>query len=253
MIKRQIIMEKLVRVPFDVETAKKIQSGECDGRIVTRCGRAARIASFDLKDDATPIVSLIDSGHGTETCFLFHENGRFGDAGDEDLDLFLEIPEYLTFKDGDVIAFNGCDMVAILQGKCGKTESGEYFCKTYVVTNSKGKAVFLKHSIITNEARKATEQEKQKLIDALKESTEPRAKEYLKRFLGIEEKPEHKLKPFDKVLVRDFIFEKWEIDLFSHIDNDNEARPFICLNGVWKQCIPYEGNEHLLGTDNSLQ
>lgn len=239
---------ELVRVPFEVELAKKIQNGEVEGRIVTRCGRAARIASFDLKDDATPIVSLIDSGHGTETCFLFHENGRFGDAGDEDLDLFLEVPEYMAFKDGDVVAFYGCNMIAILQGECGKTENGEYFFKTYVVTNSKNKAVFLKLPIIADEARLATKEEKQKLIDALKVSTEPRAKEYLKRFFGIEKKkPELNFKPFDKVLVRENDKDFWRADLFSNMVDDI----YCCVGDFWKQCIPYEGNEHLLGTNNS--
>ena len=38
---------------------------------------------------------------------------------------------------------------------------------------------------------------------ALKASKEPKAKEYLKRFFGIEEKPKYEFKPFDKVLVRD--------------------------------------------------
>ena len=247
-------MEKLVRVPFDVETAKKIQSGECDGRIVTRDGDQARIICWDKKTVDYPIVALI--GDGEESSIYYRNNGKCDKYEDYHLDLMLEIPEYLTFKDGDVIAFNGCDMVAILQGKCGKTESGEYFCKTYVVTNSKGKAVFLNHSIITNEARKATEEEKQKLIDALKESTEPRAKEYLKRFFGIEEnteqseKQEYQFKPFDKVLVRDEIYDEWIAAIYSHSSN-RDNYPYVASGNGWKQCIPYEGYEHLLGTNNN--
>lgn len=56
------------------------------------------------------------------------------------------------------------------------------------------------------------------------------------------------LKPFDKVLVRNSK-QKWTIDYFSFIDK-KELYPFICAGHYASQCIPYEGNEHLLGTTN---
>jgi hypothetical protein len=40
---------KLVKVPFDVELAKKITNKECEGKIVTRSGRSARIVCFDIE------------------------------------------------------------------------------------------------------------------------------------------------------------------------------------------------------------
>ena len=40
---------KYVRVPFDVEMAKKITNGEVEGRVVTRDGRSVRILCFDRK------------------------------------------------------------------------------------------------------------------------------------------------------------------------------------------------------------
>lgn len=60
-----------------------------------------------------------------------------------------------------------------------------------------------------------------------------------------ETKPE--FKPFDKVLVRDRDEQEWECSLFSHID---EEGLYYCVSSWWFQCIPYEGNEHLLGTTN---
>ena len=57
------------------------------------------------------------------------------------------------------------------------------------------------------------------------------------------------LKPFDKVLVRDEDDDYWRIDFFSHEDVEFNYR-FICMKDKWRQCIPYEGNEHLLGTSN---
>lgn len=53
------------------------------------------------------------------------------------------------------------------------------------------------------------------------------------------------LYPFDKVLVRDGDDDKWVCDIFSHIDENDF---YYCVGTRWRQCIPYEGNEHLLGT-----
>ena len=58
------------------------------------------------------------------------------------------------------------------------------------------------------------------------------------------------LKPFDKVLVRaDNSF--WRIGFFEKIEKKNKHYPFVCMGyNKYSQCIPYEGNEHLLGTTN---
>lgn len=55
------------------------------------------------------------------------------------------------------------------------------------------------------------------------------------------------LKPFEsRVLVRDADCYEWEADIFGRYSDG-----YIDLGGgKWKQCIPYEGNEHLLGTTN---
>lgn len=60
-----------------------------------------------------------------------------------------------------------------------------------------------------------------------------------------------KLKPFDKVLTRQTSGQIWTANLFSHkIDNNkNLSITFVCVGGHCPtMCIPYEGNEHLLGT-----
>lgn len=66
------------------------------------------------------------------------------------------------------------------------------------------------------------------------------------KFRVTDQKPKTELKPFDKVLVRDRDDREWGCDIFSHL-GDKEG-VFICLFSWWRQCIPYEGNEHLLGT-----
>lgn len=51
------------------------------------------------------------------------------------------------------------------------------------------------------------------------------------------------LKPFDKVLARDTDNSMWTATLFSHL----RGMTFYTVGGWYNQCIPYEGNEHLLG------
>ena len=57
------------------------------------------------------------------------------------------------------------------------------------------------------------------------------------------------VKPFDKVLTRDNDSQKWGAELFSFYDNENEDYHFQLVGIVnARYCIPYEGNEYLLGT-----
>jgi hypothetical protein len=62
------------------------------------------------------------------------------------------------------------------------------------------------------------------------------------------------LKPYDKVLVRRQDIDQWEPQLFSCLNNDTSGYYYkTILVGSFsiKQCIPYEGNEHLTGTTNN--
>lgn len=58
--------------------------------------------------------------------------------------------------------------------------------------------------------------------------------------------------PFDKVLGRDYDEGVWICDLYSYYyKGDNKMgvdNAFVCVGDSHLQCIPYEGNEHLLGT-----
>lgn len=61
-------------------------------------------------------------------------------------------------------------------------------------------------------------------------------------------KPKHRFQPFDKVLVRNADYCIWRCGIFSHISTDGE---YCCIAGSWNQCVPYEGNEDLLGTGDN--
>ena len=58
------------------------------------------------------------------------------------------------------------------------------------------------------------------------------------------------LKPFDKVLVREDDEKLWRIHFFERL-NYILKDTFVCMGGYrYHQCVPYEGNEHLLNTNN---
>lgn len=61
---------------------------------------------------------------------------------------------------------------------------------------------------------------------------------------------EYEFKPFDRVLVRDSEYEEWRTGIYSHTSKD-VIYPFITINSCYKYCIPYKGNEHLVGTNKS--
>lgn len=153
--------------------------------------------------------------------------------------LLLEVPEYTTFKDGEVLSNKDGSYIFILN------THGKYLTSFYASLNQKG---ILKIedglSAWENRIEKyrfATESERQKLVDALKASKEPEAKEYLKRFFGIEEKPKYEFKPFDKVLVRKEGNKKWNISLFAReIVDDYNGLPYKYRKGTyahWLNCV----------------
>lgn len=91
--------------------------------------------------------------------------------------------------------------------------------------------------------RLATEEEKKILFYALEEKDLKWNQETKKI-----EKIEHKFKPFEKVLVRNYESQKWERRIFMEMNQYN-FRTFELSD--WGFCIPYKGNEYLLGTNNS--
>lgn len=238
--------QKIVTVPFDLETAKKIRNGEKLGQIVTEKGRnRAEIVYEDNLCNAYPLLVVIHSI--PVLADWFSSTGKaFNDANR----LLLEVPEYTTFKDGDVLSNEEGNYIFILN------TNGKYLTSIYASFSIK-RGLTISDTIAANgnnieRYRLATDSEKQRMINALKASKEPKAKIYLKRFFGIEEKPKYDFKPFDKVLVRDEDDKEWHISLFAReIVDDYNGLPYKyeCSNGtLWDYCINFEGNECLLET-----
>jgi hypothetical protein len=237
---------KYVKIQFDVELAKKITNGEVEGKVVTRDGQSVRIVCFDaLRSDS--LVVLITEGT-IEKTYNYTPDGRVFINDEASLDLMLEVPEYMTFEDGDIVAFGGNnDHVGIFKSLNLKEKT----FSSYATLTSKS-LVFYEPAWRLINIHIATEEQRQRIVNALKSSEVPKAKECLKK-LGIEEKPKYEFKPFDKVLVRDDDYEKWGINLFERYDGE-ERFPYMCLDQCFNQCIPYnEKTAHLLGTTENYK
>jgi hypothetical protein len=66
----------------------------------------------------------------------------------------------------------------------------------------------------------------------------------------ISDPPEYEFEPFEKVLVRDQKTDKWTVGLYG-FKNEEDYYNYQCVGGNYVYCIPYKGNEHLLGTTNN--
>lgn len=107
----------------------------------------------------------------------------------------------------------------------------------------------------------ATEAEKMKLFDALTRqrkywNAEKKIIEDINQtpnkptYKKVSDPPEHKFKPFEKVLVRDGKTDKWVVDLYGSKRKVGQYN-YVCVGSLSVYCIPYEGNEHLLDTTDN--
>ena len=56
------------------------------------------------------------------------------------------------------------------------------------------------------------------------------------------------LKPFDRVLVRDYCNMEWSCGIFSNIKQEGSL-PYVCIGSEWERCIPYnDDTKYLVGT-----
>ena len=95
---------KMVTIPFDLNLAKKISSGERKGNIITEKGELVRIVCWDAKgstlDVDWPLVALIETNDDLEMLVRYPINGRYNTIYGLNLkqDLFLRVPEELLKK-----------------------------------------------------------------------------------------------------------------------------------------------------------
>lgn len=246
---------KMITIPFDVERAKRIQAGEELGKVVTRDGKDARVAFWDLRSgDDKHILVVYERDHGYQGYGTRFLDGRINDYMENDKDLMLQVPEWTQYKEGDILVVLP-EVVVIFN----RFEECTDCCKTkfFVALSAESEKLYFpdreeNHFGYREDIKGyANEEQKQQLIVALKASTDPRAKEYLKRFFGIEEKQEQKFEFLQPVLVRDGKGDSWKYGEFTF---GREGLFYINGGISWVSCIPYnDQTKHLLGTTDDWE
>lgn len=160
----------------------------------------------------------------------------------------LEIEKQPEFKDGDIIKMTW-DKYSAIVIFWEYINFGKGF-DSHVFFNINTKIIEYNihgHTLQDMILRLATEEEKQQLFDTLaKEGKAWDAEKKKIMYL----KPKVELRPFDKVLVRDSKSDNWRANLFDYIDKEEY---YHCVYANWVYCIPYAGNESLLGTTKDVE
>ena len=161
------------------------------------------------------------------------------------------------FKDGDILSYQNARLShrTIYIYRYHKRLNTSYYValsfdpkKSLMICNKGGLAL----NGYNDTVRFATKDEKEKLFQTIKDNGYKwNAKtKTLEKLVKPKFDPKT-LKPFDKVLVRDFAGTEWSCDLFSYIENiKNQEESFMCTGCIeYNFCIPYnDKTKHLVGT-----
>lgn len=244
---------KTATIPFDLEMAKEIQNGEVEGKIVGKCKTEYEIVKWDAKGDYPLIGVYFDKESNISNARSFTIHGKFMGNGSE-LDLQLELPWYLTYEDGDYVTIKTKEYTYVLIYKFyqeGTTNPVHY----HVFFNTTDKDLRF-NSYCDDVAgveviRPSTFSEITLMHELLKENGYTWNPE-TKRVEDVEKEkePEHEFKLMDLCLAKFSDVGCWNIVQFGYINN--ETKSMVSVGGLaWTEWIPYEGNEHLLGTTNN--
>lgn len=190
----------------------------------------------------------IEGGDAVQTYISNVEKEIGGKLNLKTLEVEKEQPE---FKDGDIVVTDAAPYSCY--SKCIFILKGDLYMKdskvhAYAFYNINNKYIGFDATDTRIRDRKihlATDSEKLQLFDMLT----MKGKYWDAANKQIMDLKEYQFKPFEKVLVRDYDNDVWRASFFSHT---RETLGRYATTGlVWKQCIPYEGNEHLLGTKNN--
>jgi hypothetical protein len=151
------------------------------------------------------------------------------------------------FKDGDIVTIMphiGDKLIYLFKAEDDEKYYGHVFLDGNIAIVNEDS--YCQKDFCT--ARSSTEEEKQQLFEAL--AKKGKAWDAEKKQI-VDIKKELQFKPFEKVLVRDSYNDMWRASFFSHIKEDDGRYVTTCC--TWKFCIPYIGNESLVGTTKDVE
>lgn len=287
-------------IPFDLKTAKKIQEGEIEGKIITKNKIPCRIVAYCNSGDIFIQRATLESH--CDWCYPYTRKGCYIDGhlnGGTDYDLVLEVPDTEPQKPQFNLPYNieqlsklkdyVKQIIDVNQSTIGILQNLrkdlKHICDTNKSSNFNSKTLFDNWDVIQNSLNKLFKDNALKnnvkisnsdlihyasefftwlrethLIfnfqcDKLEElnqyakehimdpSWSDEARRDIKQIFGIDTQ-NREFKPYDKVLVRN-TNTNWMPAYFAQ----KCSTGFRVIGGeLFAYCIPYEGNEHLIGT-----
>lgn len=171
----------------------------------------------------------------------------------------LEIQTQPEFKDGDIlfVKCNGSAFIEIFNCFKNNGDLCDYVSldTTTHELDISGEYKIFKENIM--EIRLATEEEKQQLFDSLARENKAWNAEKIQI---VDLKNKYEFKPMDLCLMKyigKYNNRGWELCQYAYtehrVSSSGEQRDFYHAVGgeIYAECIPYKGNEHLLGTKKS--
>lgn len=186
--------------------------------------RRIDVIATNCSDETTHIafnrLGRLILGYSNAECVLFPSKDQ------RDWDKF-RIPA----KKGDIMMFDDKSAVFMIDAMTDDYVTIIAYVDKYSTFRTGGQML---HNYIP-----ASKDMKKKFFDAMDKAGYTWDGETLKK------KPQ--FKPFDKVLVRDSESDKWRCAFYSHFE-PNGIYHYGTTGCVYAMCIPFEGNEHLVGT-----
>lgn len=150
------------------------------------------------------------------------------------------------FKHGDVVVSQKDGGMFVFDywasGNFTKMIIIDYFDKPSSFGGKKVKPKYL--TVKTKDYQKADEEQREFFFESMDKSYTFAVK--CGRITRVEKKAPH-FKTYDKVLVRNRK-QSWKIDMFSHYEQFGSFH-YRTLGGYYEYCIPFDGNEHLVGKE----
>lgn len=214
------------------------------GKYYVECyGKNDELQDYEEEHYGDTVNYTKESEEAAQTYINTIEERLGGKLNMETLEIDKTQPE---FKDGDVVCISGMGYLAygIVKSINNSSKKLEYY-----VLNDMSTLKFEDWlSFEDKQIQPITETQQIILFDALEK--EGKAWDAEKKQI-VDIKKEHQFKPFEKVLVRDSIDDVWRASFFSHI-KENDGR-YVTTCVTWKFCIPYIGNESLVGTTKDVE
>lgn len=212
-----------------------------EGKHWISVSKKRHISYLNMQD--TQNYHIEDNKEVAQTYINIIEKRFGGKLNLESLEIEKAQPE---FKDGDIVVYG--KSVAI----CRKIYKHTLYF--YVSIDEVFGLLFGDNRVSSKEYRLATDSEKQQLFDAL--AKEGKAWDAERKAI-VDLKPKIEFKPMDLCLMKyigQYNSRGWELCQYAYTEHrvlaSGEQRDFYHAVGgeIYAECIPYKGNEHLLGT-----